>query len=141
MQRNKKINRGFTLIELMIIVAIIGILASIAVSSTESSAQKTRRAAVKTMMLDIQSRQERASINTGRYQSLSSLGFGASLHVNAEGNSTSQNSGFYTITMTNNDFTYTITATPINAQTKDSCGTLTVNESGAKTASGTGNCW
>ena len=37
--------------------------------------------------------------------------------------------------------TFTITATPTGGQSGDKCGTLTYNQAGAKTATGTGTCW
>lgn len=144
MQNNKKLNQGFTLIELMIIVAIIGILAALAINSNESSVQKTRRTAAKVVMLDIQGQQERASINTGKYQNLTAFGLSNPFFIDAEGNSVAQTRSFYRISIEAadlSDFTYRITAVPTNSQTKDSCGTLTASSDGTKTATGTGNCW
>lgn len=138
--------RGFSLVEMLIAVAIIGILAAFVMSSNESNMQKTRRAAAKVVLLDIQGKQERASITKGKYQALSDLDaqYGNSLLIDAEGNPTSSSSAFYRIEIPADDlsdFTFVITATPVNAQTKDSCGTLTVNQNGDKTASGSGSCW
>ena len=51
--------RGFTLVELMIVVVIVAILAGIAVPSYMSSVRKTRRADAKTALLDLAGREER----------------------------------------------------------------------------------
>lgn len=140
---NKKLG-GFSLVEVLIVVAIIGILAAFAMSSNESSSQKARRAAAKVVLLEIQGRQEMAYINQSKYQSLSDLRYSSPLFIDAEGNSTSSGKAFYRIEIPADDlsdYAFVITATPINIQTKDSCGRLTVNQNGDKTAAGTGSCW
>src|SRR5690554_5454068 len=109
--------KGFSLIELMIVVAVIGILAVIVTNASSNSAEKTRLASVKTVMVEIQNRQERAAINQRKYVGLTDLGYGSPLFVNAEGNSSAQAQAYYRIEMVvPDDYKYTITATPINAQ-------------------------
>lgn len=133
--------KGFSLIELLIVVAIVGVLAVIATGISSSSSEKARLASAKTVMVEIQNKQERAAINQRRYVSLTDLGYTSPLFINAEGNSSTQAQAFYQIEMVvPDDFSYTITATPINGQVKNSCGALTINNQGDKTAVG-GNCW
>src|SRR5690554_6738767 len=132
---------GFSLIELLIVVAIVGILAALATSISTNSNEKARLASAKTMMIEIQGKQERAAINQRRYVSLTSLGYSSPLFINTEGNSSPQAQAFYRIEMNVPDnFTFTITATPINGQANNACGVLTINNKGEKTATGT-NCW
>ena len=54
-------------------------------------------------------------------------------------------SSFYGVVMatvnTNSPPTFTVTATPTGKQAYDSCANLTINQSGVKTASGSGTCW
>lgn len=133
--------KGFSLIELMIVVAVIGILAVIVTNASSNSAEKTRLASVKTVMVEIQNKQERAAINQRKYVGLTDLGYSSPLFVNAEGNSSAQAQAYYRIEMAvPDDYKYTITATPINAQAGNACGALTVNNKGEKTATGN-NCW
>ena len=53
--------------------------------------------------------------------------------------------GFYTLVVAADNAarppTFTATATPTGGQAKDTCATLTINQGGMKTASGTGSCW
>lgn len=127
--RNKK-QRGFTLIELMIVVAVIGILVSIAYPSYQSSVTKARRSDGMSTLLNIMNAQERNfTMNNVYTTDMSSLGF----TVNA-GEVVSENS-FYRISAsfcTSGDSSCVIlTAAPQGGQAND--GNLTYNSVGTKT--------
>lgn len=121
--------RGFTLIELMITVAIVGILASIAYPSYQQYVLSSRRAEAQSEMLRIQLGLEKWRANNNAYSSnLADAGF---TDTNAYYN--------YTITGATGS-AYTINAAAQGSQTADSsCTPLTLNQSAAKTPSS--GCW
>lgn len=67
MKNKPLIQRGFTLLELMIVVAIVGILASIAYPAYQDSVLKGRRAEARTALLELMQQQERYMTQRGTY--------------------------------------------------------------------------
>ncbi len=133
---------GFTLIELMITVAVVSILATIAAVSYSTQVQKSRRTDARSALLDLAGREEKLFSTTNAYGDTPAvLGYGAGTFPIKVG------SGYYNVTVTvpNPPVTYLITATAIGTQANDSaCLTLSVNQLGQQTSTGTGTaaaCW
>jgi type IV pilus assembly protein PilE len=126
----KKTSRGFTLIELMIVIAIIGALAAVGYPAYTSSVQKGKRADGIGGLLSLAGRMEEFYMNANTYTTATVA------------NPTSPD-GFYTLSITaQTDFGYTLTATTIPVGADTECGNLILNSLGQKTDSaGNGNCW
>jgi type IV pilus assembly protein PilE len=130
---------GFTLIELMIVLVILGVLVTIALPGYQDYVRKSRRAEAIALMLDLQLTQEKYRANNISYaSSLSAMGVTASYVTNQV------SATYYTINTTSaTNNTYTITATAAGKQVNDkqygtSCSTLTINQSNTKSPA---NCW
>lgn len=117
---------GFTLIELMIVVAVIGILAAIAYPNYTEYVTRSKRSDAKTALLQVQLAEEKWRANHITYGTLSEIGV----------SSTSPN-GYYTIAIsgTPNATTYKFTATPRAPFSDATCGTFAVNQDGKTTSS------
>ncbi|SDO80576.1 type IV pilin protein [Pseudomonas jinjuensis] len=125
-----KHRKGFTLIELMIAVAIVAILAMVAYPSYQQYVIRGKRAAAQAEMMDIANRQQQYLLANRTYASKSELesgGYALSSEVSA-------NYG-YDITLGSGSVpTFTITFTPTGAQAGD--GALTLTSEGVKTPTG-----
>jgi type IV pilus assembly protein PilE len=128
-----KQNYGFTLIELMITVAIIAIIAAIAYPSYQEQVRETRRANAQADLLELSSYMERYYTERFSYVD-AALPFNTSPK---QGGSAFYNLSFPADPDANS---YTIQAEPTGAQSDDRCGTMTINEVGQRTAEGA-NCW
>lgn len=117
--------QGFTLVELVIVIAIIAILAAIAFPAYQDYVLRTRRATAAANMLEIVQAKERFHTANNTYA----------------GSPCADNSDFYAVTCSDlTATTFTITAAPEGGQAADTCGTLTIAHTGARTPT-TAGCW
>lgn len=123
-------NQGFTLIELMIVVAVVGILSAIAYPSYTEYVRRGHRADARAGLLQAQQWLERAATATGQYPT-ADLPSALTWELDA--------SKRYTIAITSPTSTsYTLTATPKSPgpQASDKCGTYTISNTGLRGANG-----
>ena len=123
---------GFTLLELMIVVAIVAILASVALTSYAAQMRKSARADAQSALPDAASRQQQFLVDRRRYAgSMTVLGVATPPDLASK----------YTFTVAAVDGpppTFTLTAQAIGNQAKDTCPTLTLDSAGNRTPTA---CW
>lgn len=149
--RRKGLGRsgGFTLIEVMIVVVIVGILVAVALPGYQGSMQKGRRADAKAALLDVAGRQEQYMLDRGTYTNdMTDLGFGADPMDSEEGHYTVDATGDCDAAGTTTDLgrCYELTATPKagSPQVDDArCTSFIIYSNGVKTATGSDieSCW
>lgn len=139
MSTNK--NRGMTLVELMVVVAIVAILASVALPAWNSQVQKARRADARNTLMLVQVEQEKYRADNGEYASaMADLGLDTYESASRD---------YYNVSIDSSSASATafvaIAAPNTNGgQNGDSCGTFAINQSGPD---GSGNyasitdCW
>jgi type IV pilus assembly protein PilE len=143
---NGKDASGFTLIELMITVAIVAILASIAIPSYSRYVLRANRGEAKTVLLEASQFMERNFTEANTYQKNAA---GADIALPAT-QSPKTGTIKYSISFADGSPTqsaFTLRAIPQGGQTNDECGTLTLNSLGQQGASGAegsaaiSDCW
>lgn len=126
--------KGFTLIELVVALAIIATLAAIALPSYEAQLQQTRRSDGTMALTTFAQKMERYLLEQGSYSGATTALY-----------QSSSTQGHYQLAVSADSSSYQLTATPTGAQSGDSkCGTLTLNELGTRGISGTATvaeCW
>jgi type IV pilus assembly protein PilE len=128
---------GFTLIELMIALAIIAILTAIAYPSYEDSVRQARRADAQADIVQYSAFAERIFTEVNNYR-----------RTNAQTLVDVPNTNFYAYTVNftpaapNPATQFTITATPLGGQIGDGCGRMTLDQAGTRTITGAQvGCW
>ena len=131
---------GFSLIELMATVAIVGILASIAIPTYNNYSIKSHRVEGKSLIMEIMQRQEKYYTENNTYTTnLSLLGYSSSPVISEQ--------GYYSVSasaaadgITNN---VVLTAQPVGSQASDTdCGSFIMNSNGQKsTSTSSTTCW
>lgn len=132
---------GFTLVELMITVAVIAILAAVAYPTYLDQVHKGRRMEGRDALLAIAQAQERYYTVNGKYaDKLSDLNIASAVDCGFSP-CRSRDEGYYDISLSGvTTSTYTATATAKRAQAGDDCPAMTIDQLGRR--SGTGDkCW
>ncbi|RMO83794.1 Fimbrial protein pilin [Pseudomonas syringae pv. philadelphi] len=130
----RAISRGFTLIELMIVVAIVGILAAVAYPSYTEYVKRTQRSAIASLLSEQTQALERFYSQTGGYKAYNGV---------VAGNT------YYKITPVLNATDFTLTADPIagTMMAGDKCGSFVTTNTGTRSNTGTTgsvtakDCW
>lgn len=128
---------GFTLIELMIVLVIMGILASIAFPAYQHWVRKSRRSEGINTLMNMQLAQERHRSNNTTYGTLADVWNGV----------TSSANNHYSLAISNNTATgYTLTATGVGGQSADTeegtaCSVLALTVNGTATTKAPAVCW
>ncbi|MDH0959812.1 prepilin-type N-terminal cleavage/methylation domain-containing protein [Pseudomonas chengduensis] len=134
--------KGFTLIELMIVVAIIGILAAIAYPSYTEYVKRGKRAEAKAALLEAVQNLERYYSANGTYLA-SGGGLAAVFTAAVPANGTA----YYNIAATGTPTrsTYTLRATRAGSMASDACGNFEINHAGARALNSNtkslADCW
>ena len=125
--------QGFTLIELMIVVVVIAILASIALPSYREYVRRGSREATQSQLIEMTGTQEKIFLNSNAYtpnvatpyngQATGGLGATGGLSIN----------GHYTITATVSGASFVLTATPVIGGAQEGDGVLTIASNGTRT--------
>ena len=116
---------GFTIIELLIAIAVLGVLAAIAIPSYQGNLQSSRRTDGITALLELQAQQTQWRANN--------VSYAANLTTDLGWANSDSPEGYYTISLSNVTATgYTATAAPKvgGPQEGDSCGNLVLTQSG-----------
>ena len=136
MRQSPRIPRGFTLVEVMIVVAIIGILAAIAYPSYQGQIRKSNRAAAQAVMMDAANKQQ-LYLSSQRQYAATLTDLSVTPPIEA--------SRWYDFTIAPNNAatppSFTITGTPKAGSQQVKDGVLTLDSTGAKTRDGDPTKW
>jgi len=131
--RHTKHQPGFTLVELLTVLAIIGLLSSLAMPSFQQTHQRSQRGLAKLALLKSAHWMERSFNSNGAYP------------VNLPDAVWHSPDIRYRLSMTSSGSSFVLQATPVGGQTADACGSLTLSatgERGVQNAALTANtCW
>jgi len=144
MTKKIKRNSGFTLIELMIVVAIIAILTAVALPSYRSYVIQAKRADATNILTDIANQQVQYFMDNRGYGTVAQLGLDTTGCTTPDPDEAVSKEGNYCIGIAlTGTSSYILTATPQGGQAEDTeCATITLDSSETKGSSGGGTkCW
>lgn len=137
---------GFTLVELMITVAIVGILSSVGYPSYVKYIQKAKRSEAQAALVSMATAMEQWRVENNNDYTGVTVGTGSTAIFSNQVPTDGSGTKTYTLSIsTLAAGNYTLTATPVAPQDTDDCGVLTLSSTGLKGANGTApdtaGCW
>lgn len=123
---------GFTLIELIIVVTIVGILVSVALPSYRQYVVRASREAVQSEMLEYANLQEKIYLNSNAYSTSIIAAYNGTAGGGLGRNSGQSRDNKYNLTMISDGQTFMITATPVATSTQKGDGNITISHDGRK---------
>ena len=120
---------GFTLIEVMIVVAVVALLAGVALPSYQGYVRRAHRAHAQATLVQAAQWMERAATVRGTYPVTNQIPADV---LRVEG-------GRYDVVAASDGATYTLTATPVGAQATDPCAAYRINERGRRSQTTAGS--
>lgn len=126
--------RGFSLIEIMVVVVIVGILAAVALPSYRSYMIRAARLQAQTELLDLASLQEKIFLNSNSYAASVTLAYDGTANGGLGRTSGQTKDGRYDLALdiTVPSQTFTLTATPASGSSQVGDGNISISESGRK---------
>lgn len=136
----RRAQRGVTLLELMIVLVIVGILATVAFPSYKAYVDRAKRAEAKALMMEAAARLERYFFDNNQYTTdATDLGYSAANPLSEEGNYNLSLAAGATGSI---NTSYALTAAPVAPHNDATCGSLTLDSRGAQGSStGASLCW
>ena len=128
-------NKGFTLIELMITVAIVAILAAVALPNYKNYVIRAARVQAQTELLDLASRQEKIYLNSNAYTGNVSAAYDGTATTGGLGRTSSKTlDGKYdlSVALGTGSQSFVLTATPVTGMQQAGDGSLSISENGQK---------
>ncbi|MFA6970210.1 MAG: type IV pilin protein [Gallionella sp.] len=125
-------NAGFSLIELMVAVAIVGILAAIAIPSYNSYTIRSSRLSAQTELMNLASIEEKIFLNSTAYSASVTAAYDGTSTGGLGITSGQTSDGKYTLSIVATSQTYTLTATPVSGKSQASDGAMSISENGQR---------
>lgn len=130
-------NIGFSLIELMVAMIIVGILAAIAIPSYSNYTIRGSRTAAQTELLELASIQEKIYLNSNAYTTSVTTGYNGTSAGGLGRTSGKTNDGKYDLAISGTAQAYTLTAAPVATGTQVNDGSISISENGQRLWNGT----
>lgn len=130
---SRKLSRGFTLIELVVVIAIIAIISAIALPSYREHVRTARRTAAQGCLIEMAQSMERVYAARMTYAGAALPNLACATELN----------GLYVFAFSAGPAatSFTLQATPTGAQSGDRCGAMTLDHRGTKSPATPDDCW
>jgi type IV pilus assembly protein PilE len=140
-KRNRNAQRGFTLTEVIVVVAILALLMGIAYPSYRDHLRKSSRVAAQNELLELSAMQEKIYLNSNAFAAKLDTAYDGSSAGGLGKTSGKTSDGKYTITLNAGTASYTLTAIAVTGSMQDGDGTFALSSNGTRTCADPAPLW